>query len=318
MHQVVAQVWRGQLAESEHHGSVVALDTTGALAFSVGQPDAVMFPRSALKPVQAVAMARCGLRLDDELLALAAASHPGEDFHIHGVRRILASAGLSPLDLRNTPDLPLDEASRFAAVSAGRVAEPLFQNCSGKHAAMLATCVINQWPLDTYLSPDHPLQKTTRVTVAQLCREPVSVVGVDGCGAPLFGVTLTGLARAFRSLALAARSTVEHRVASAVSSFPEWVGGTGRPVVRLMRAFPGAVAKDGAEAVLGVGLPCGRAVAIKIADGSHRALPVVAVAALRRLGITSDALDAFGDVPVLGHGARVGAIRPSDALVALT
>lgn len=314
MHEVVAEVWRNELVESVHHGSVVGLDADGSIAFTVGRPGALMYPRSSAKPLQSVAMVRNGLALDGELLALACASHPGEDFHIDGVRRSLAGAGLTPDDLRCTPDLPRHEPARAALLAAGVSAAPLYMNCSGKHAAMLATCVANGWPTGTYLDPAHPVQVAIRETVEELSGERVGRTAVDGCGAPLFGISLLGLARAFRALALAPDDSAEHRVRTAVHEHPEWVGGTGSDVVTLIRALPGAVAKNGAEGVHAIGLPDGRAVALKIADGSARARSVVMVAALRMLGVDEPALDELAEVPVLGHGEPVGAIRAATVL----
>jgi L-asparaginase II len=315
VHEIVAEVWRGDVVESVHHGSVVGIGETGSVAFTVGQPGQLTYPRSSNKPLQALAMLRAGLDLDGELLALACASHSGEEFHIDGVRRILRCAGLTEADLRCTPDLPLDEDAKLAVLKAGGAETPVLMNCSGKHAAMLATCVHNGWPTETYLDPEHPLQRLIRDTVEELTAERIGAVGVDGCGAPLFGFSLIGLARAFRRLATAPAGTPEHRVAAAMSRYPEWVGGTGRDVTMLMRALPGAVSKDGAEGVYAIGLPDGRAVALKIADGSQRARPVVMVAALRYLGVDAEGLGGLAEVPVLGHGAPVGAIRPARVLL---
>jgi L-asparaginase II len=317
VHQVVAEVWRNDVAESVHHGSVVGLNSDGSVAFSVGQPDALMYPRSSAKPLQGLGMVRSGLGLTGELLALGCASHPGEDFHIDGVQRILADAGLTPGDLQCTPDLPGHEESRRALLAAGVKPAPLYMNCSGKHSAMLATCVQNGWPTATYRDPGHPLQVTIRQTVEELAGESVGSIAVDGCGAPLFGFSLTGLARAFREVAVAGEDTAEHRIRMAMSTYPEWVGGTGSEVARLMRALPGAVSKDGAEGVHAIGLPDGRAVALKIADGSSRARSLVMVAALRRLGVTAPGLAELAEVPVLGHGEPVGAIRPTSAVTGI-
>jgi L-asparaginase II len=316
VHEVVAEVWRNDLVESVHHGSVVALDRDGSIAFTLGQPDVLTYPRSSAKPVQALAMARNGLDLTDELLALACASHPGERFHIDGVRRILDRAGLTPHDLQCIPDLPSHEESRRALLVTEQRPAPLFMNCSGKHAAMLTTAVRNGWPTTTYLDPGHPLQVAIRRTVEELAAEPVGRVAVDGCGAPLFGISLIGLARAFRAIATAADGTAEQRIRVAMNTYPEWVGGTGSELARLMRALPGALAKDGAEGVYAIGLPDGRAVALKIADGSARARSAVMVAALRRLGVTAEPLADLAEAPVLGHGEPVGALRAASAMVA--
>lgn len=318
-HELVAEVWRNGVVESVHHGSVVALGADGRVAFGVGSTDEVMFPRSSNKPMQAVAMLRNGLDLDGELLALACASHSGEDFHVGGVRKILASAGLSEDALRCPADLPLDERAGRALLAAGGQPAPLYMNCSGKHAAMLATCVRNGWPVSGYLDPGHPLQQVIRDTVADLADEPVGAVAVDGCGAPLLGISLTGLARGFRAIAdttasAASDNPPERRVAQVMSAYPQWVGGTDRDVTTLMLALPGAVAKDGAEGVYAIGLPDGRAVAVKIADGSGRARAVVLVAALRRLGVDAPGLRQLAEVPVLGGGQPVGAVRAAGQL----
>lgn len=318
-HELVAEVWRGDFLESVHHGSVVALDADSRPVYSVGAVDVPIFPRSSNKPIQATAMLRAGLALDGELLALASASHSGEPFHLDGVRRILDTAGLTVADLRNTPGLPLNQAALAAHHAAGRGPEPLTMNCSGKHAAMLATCVTNGWPTDTYLDPDHPLQRAIRRTLEDLSGEPVTAIGVDGCGAPLMAISLTGLAHAFARIATAHPGTPEGRVAAALRTHPEYAGGTGRDVTELMRLVPGLIAKDGAEGVYAAALPDGRAAALKIADGSSRARPPVMIAALRALAADLTAVDALppstslATPPVLGHGRPIGTIRPTIA-----
>lgn len=313
-HEVVAEVWRGDFLESVHHGTVVATDPSGVPVLSVGRPGDVAFPRSSNKPLQALAMLRAGLDLDGELLALACASHSGEDFHVAGALRILVSAGLGEDALQCTADLPLGEEARARHLAQGLAAAPKYMNCSGKHAAMLATCVVNGWSTRDYLDPTHPLQVATRETIEDLAGEPVAQVGVDGCGAPIFAISLTGLARAFGRLASAAEGTLERRVATAMNTYPQWVGGTGRDVTALMGALPGVIAKDGAEGVYAVGLPTGEGVALKIADGSSRARAVVVVAVLKRLGVDVTELEDLATVPVLGHGRAVGAVKPSLAV----
>lgn len=306
---VLAEVVRSGFAESVHTGVALAVDAAGSVVVSAGDPQRPILPRSANKLLQAVGMLRAGLVLDGSLLALAAASHSGERYHLDGVRRMLAGAGLEPEALQNTPDLPYGEPERVAWQAAGRPPSALAQNCSGKHAAMLVTCVENDWSLDDYRAVDHPLQVQLRGTVEDLAGEEVAATGVDGCGAPVFGISARGLARAFARLATADPSSPEGRVADAVRRHPEWLGGTGREVTRLVRALPGLIAKDGAEAVYAAALPDGRAVAVKIADGGARAVVPVVVALLRRLGADGAALDELADVPVLGHGRRVGSVR---------
>jgi len=306
---VVAHVVRSGFVESVHHGSVVALDANGSTLLAVGDVAGPMFPRSASKPIQALAMLRGGLDLDGELLALAAWSHSGEPFHLDGVQRILAGAGLRERDLQNTADLPHDESERNAWIASGRAATPLAQNCSGKHSAMLATCVAAGWDTATYRELRHPLQQLMAQTLADLSGEPVAATGTDGCGAPVMAVSLTGLARAFSRLAVAAEGTNEAKVAAAIRAYPQWLGGTRRDVTSLIRGVPGLIAKDGAESVFAVGLADGRGIALKIADGGQRARPVVMAAALRRLGIDAEVLHDLAHVPVLGHGQQVGSIE---------
>jgi L-asparaginase II len=255
-------------------------------------------------------MLRGGLELSGELLALAAASHAGEPFHLAAVERILAAGGLTPAALRTPPALPLDEQERHAYLRAGGVPAPIVADCSGKHAAMLATCVTRGWPTASYLDPGHSLQVALAGTVAELAGEPVAVTGVDGCGAPLFAISLTGLARAFAALVAAPPGSHERRVADAMRAYPAYVGGTRRGESRLMAGVPGLLAKPGAEAVYAAALPGGPAVALKIADGGGRACLPVLAAALRGLGVEAPVLTELGAVPVLGGGRPVGAIRP--------
>ncbi len=312
MHPVpVAHVVRSGLVESVHHGSVVVLAADGTTALAVGDVTAPMFPRSSNKPVQATAMVRAGLDLDatPELLALASSSHSGEPFHLEGVLRILASVGLDETALQNTPDLPIDEVEHRAWVVDGRAPSSLAQNCSGKHAAMIATCVVAGWDTATYLDPTHPLQQLMAATLGELAGEPVAATGVDGCGAPVMAVSLTGLARAFRAVATGAPDTAHGRVAAAIRAQPRWLGGSRRDVTALVEGVPGLVAKDGAEAVYAGGLADGRAVAVKIADGGHRAAPVVMAAALRAAGVDAEVLAELELAPVLGHGEPVGSVR---------
>jgi len=305
---VVAHIVRSGFVESVHHGSVVALAANGSTLLALGDVTGPIFPRSSSKPIQALAMLRAGLDLDGELLALATGSHSGEAFHLEGVQRILTGAGLSERALQNTPDLPYGALEHDAWIAAGRAPTSLAQNCSGKHAAMLATCIAAGWDTATYRDPDHPLQQLIAATLADLSGEPAAATGVDGCGAPVHAVSLTGLARAFSRIAVAPEGTNENRLAAAIRAYPQWLGGTGRDVTALIRGVPGLIAKDGAESVYAVGLADGRAVALKIADGGQRARPVVMAAALRRLGIDAEVLNEMADVPVFGHGQRVGKI----------
>lgn len=313
---VLAEVVRSGFVEGRHRGSVVALAPDGSVEWALGDPDAPMLPRSCLKPLQAVAMLRHGLPLEGELLAIACASHSGEELHLDAVRRVLAGAGLGEDALGNTEDWPFDREERDAWVRGGRTPSRIGMNCSGKHAAMLATCVVNDWPLDGYLHPDHPLQQAVREAVEELTGIVVDTVLVDGCGAPLLPTTLTGLAHAFQALAVAGTGP-ERAVADAIRTHPELVSGTRRDEAALLRAVPGAIAKLGAEACYVVALPDGRAVACKVEDGSDRARPVVMAAALQRLGVDelpgvdAEALAATGRSLLYGGGEPVGAVQPA-------
>jgi L-asparaginase II len=304
---VVAEVIRSGFAESRHRGAIAGLAVDGTQVISVGDTTAPFFPRSANKPLQAAAMLRLGLDLDGELLALAAASHSGEDFHAEGVRKILSGAGLAEGDLRCPPSWPLDPQTAQRLIARGEGMSRIRMNCSGKHAAMLATCALNRWPTESYLARDHPLQQAIRRTVEELAGQPSPAVGVDGCGAPLFALTLAGLARAFRQLVLATPGAPERRVADAMRVHPEWTSGTARDERRLMGAVPGLLVKGGAEGVDAFALADGRAGAVKIEDGAHRARTPVTVAALRRLG--SIVPEELAATPVIGGEAEVGLIR---------
>jgi len=311
---IVAEVVRSGFVEGHHHGSVVALGADGDPAWSVGDVTGPVLPRSCNKPLQALGMVRMGLDLPTELLALACASHSGEPFHLDGVRRILELGGLDETALQNVADYPLDDVSRTAAIRAGDEPSALAMNCSGKHAAMLLTCLVNGWDTATYLSPDHPLQQGIAAAFSGLTGEPVEVTAVDGCGAPLLSTSLTGLARGFRALAVATEGP-EHRVAQAIREQPAYVSGSTRDELKLLTAVPGAIGKAGAEACYAVALADGRAYALKIDDGGARARPVVMAEALRRDGVATEpgvdaeALDDTGRVPVLGAGEPVGEIR---------
>ena len=305
---VLAEVVRSGFAESWHRGAVAVLAADGSLMLSAGDVTGPMFPRSSNKPMQAAGMLRHGLSLDGELLALTTASHSGEDFHVDGVRKILASAGLAESDLRCPPSWPLDEATAHRLIKSGEGPSRIRMNCSGKHAAMLNTCVVNGWSTADYLSPEHPLQVALRDTVSELAGEQVAHTGVDGCGAPLFAISLTGLARAFRALALADPGTPERRVADAMLAYPAWVSGTSADGSKLMSAIPGLILKGGAEGVDAFALPDGRAAAVKLDDGAMRARAPVTAAILRHLGISVPA--GLATIEVTGGDATVGEVRP--------
>ncbi len=312
---VVAEVVRSGFVESRHHGSVVALAADGRVLLSAGDVATPVFPRSSNKPMQAAAVLRLGIAdkygLDATHVALATASHSGEPMHVEVVRDLLARAGVAESDLACPPDLPLDVAAARAILERGGGPSRVQHNCSGKHAAFLAACAAQGWPAVDYRDPAHPLQAHVRDVVEELAGEPVAGIGVDGCGAAIFALSLTGVARAFGRIATAAEGTPEHAVAQAIRTEPLLLGGTGRDVTTLVAAVPGLIAKDGAEGVYAAALPDGTAVALKVEDGAARARAPVMVAALRALGVTGDeaALDALATPEILGGGIRVGEVR---------
>jgi L-asparaginase II len=298
---IVAEVVRSGFVESVHHGEVAVLG--GPSRGDVTRP---MFPRSSNKPLQTVGLLRAGLvPRDDADLALISGSHFGEPLHVRRVREILQAAGLDEGALRCPASLPLSEPARNDWLRSGGGPERIMMNCSGKHAGMLATCVANDWPLESYRDPAHPLQRAIAEAVTDLVGEPIAAVGVDGCGAPVLGFSLTALARAFRRLVDAEPGTPERRVADEMRAHPELVAGTGVDDTVLMSSVPGLLVKGGAEGVVAAALPGVGAVAIKIDDGAQRARTPVLLDALRELGVDVPVLEEL----VLGGGEPVGEVR---------
>jgi L-asparaginase II len=318
-HEPLAFQTRDGLVESVHCGSLIATAPGGRTLFSAGEPQASFYPRSSLKPLQSVAMVRAGLDLPADLLALTAASHSGAARHLDGALRILELHGLTPAALENSSDLPYGVREREGYLRDGGRPTQLAQNCSGKHAAMAATCVINGWPVQGYLDPSHPLQKLVAETVTDLTGEEPAGLSTDGCGTPLFALTLAGMARAFGRLASAeladgasAPESPEAAVAHSMRRHPDMVAGEGRDVTDLMRLLPGALAKDGFEGIQLVGLPDGRGVAVKISDGGDRARMPVTVRALEALDVDTSALAGIATGAVLGGGRQVGLLQAAD------
>lgn len=305
---VLVEVVRSGLVEDRHRGVAVRVDSDGEVLWSLGNPDEVVFPRSANKPFQAVGMMRAGLPLDGAELALAAASHSGEPFQIAAVRAVLARAGLDETSLQTPPALPVDPEEHLAALCAGREPAPILMECSGKHAAMLLTSVMNDWPTESYLEPDHPLQVTIAEVFASFTDGPPDAVGIDGCGAPLLATTLRRLAAATARLMSAPSRSDPRMLLEAMIAHPEYVSGTRRDELRLMRAVPGLFAKTGAESVLVVGLPDGSACALKIEAGGKKARFVAMYRILELAGVEAEIL--HERPPVLGGSKQVGEIRP--------
>ncbi len=305
----LAVVSRSGVDESIHFGALVALKPNGDVSFAVGDPHIEVYPRSSTKPFQALAMVQHGLSLPSEQLALVCASHNGESIHQETALQILRGAGLSEDALLNTADYPLHVPSAHEAIRRGDIKTSLQMNCSGKHSGMLATCVLNYWPIDSYLDVTHPLQVAITKTITETTqREPIAI-GIDGCGAPAHVVELLGLARAMRAIAVGDAGAAGNQVFNAMSQHSYVVGGDGRHVTTIVSNVPGLFAKDGAESVYVAATKDGHAVALKMSDGSGRATPTVLLAALRRLGVdVSGVPDSIREV-VLGHGNAVGEVR---------
>ncbi|MGY0005054.1 asparaginase [Micromonospora sp. I033] len=307
----LAEVVRSGFVEGVHRGSVVVLDAAGAPVSGAGDVTSPIFPRSSNKPMQAIGMLRAGLPLTEAAdVALVSASHAGEEFHVERVTALLRGAGLTEEALHCPPDLPVGEAAREAVLRAGGGPTRTLMNCSGKHTGMLLTCLAAGWPLDGYWRPEHPLQQRLTAAIEEFTGEKAAAVGVDGCGAPVLAVSLTGLARAFLRLVSAEPGTVERTVADAMRAYPELVGGTQADDTRLMRGVPGLLAKVGAEGVIAAAVPGVGAVALKIDDGAGRPRMPVLVSALRRLNVEAPVLTEYAEIPLLGGGLPVGAVRP--------
>jgi L-asparaginase II len=310
-HPVLVEAVRGGYVESVHRGSVVVLE--GGRVIELGEVDAPVFPRSSLKPLQAVAMLDNGLVGRGPALAIAVASHDGEPMHLDAVRASLAEVGLDESALQCPPAWPGLETAWAEWIRGGGAAERICHNCSGKHAAMLATCLSAGWPTETYLDSDHPLQVAIRGAIEGLTRVPVSATVIDGCGAPAHAVSLRGLATSFGTLATAS-SGPAGMVSAAMRRFPELIGGSANIATLAMQAVPGLICKNGAEGVWAAALADGRAFAAKLDDGAPRALPAVLATVLGHWGVPAESLG-WGAVPVLGGEVQVGTLRPSAELL---
>ena len=299
---VLAEYVRDGVVESEHRGFLAALNADGSIFKSLGDIETKIFPRSTVKCAQASAMVRSGLDLEPRLLALAQSSHSGDEMHLNGAREILASVGLSESALQCALDRPLGDAERRAW--GERPPTQIAMNCSGKHAAMLATCVKNGWPIETYLEQSHPLQLAIKAELEELAGETISLTSTDGCGAPLFLLSLISLARAVRAITISI-DPVHQSVMSAARAFPEMVGGVARHNTEMMQQVPGLFMKDGAEAVNVCSLADGRTFVFKVSDGSLRAFRTIVHACLKDFGIET----ALTPEKVMGGPRVIGTIR---------
>lgn len=300
-HVKLLEVTRNSLVESEHFGSIVI--GTGGL----GKPDDLMYPRSSLKLFQAASVLGLGVELTPEQTAIAAASHSGESVHLEVVTGLLKRYGLSPTDLRCTPRLPLGSEPRAAALRQGIPENSLMSDCSGKHSAFLAACVVNGWPMVGYLDPSHPLQVAIKQSIESWLGIDITVTGVDGCGAPVFAMSLYDLARGF-ALALHSESELGE-VAKAMMLHPHLVGGSKRLATEVMQGLPGSIAKDGAEGVFVLAHP--RVVtAIKVSDGAIRPHAPIVERVLEHLGVKAE----ITTQTPLGGGNPVGELRLTSEL----
>jgi L-asparaginase II len=299
---VLAEYVRDGVVESQHRGYLVALNSDGSVNLALGDIDHLFFPRSTVKSIQGAAMVRAGLKLEPRLLALGCSSHSGSEEHVAAVREILAIAKLDESALQCMLDKPLGDAERRAW--GDRPATRITMNCSGKHAAMLLTCVTNGWPVENYLDPAHPLQVAIKSELEALAGEKITLTSTDGCGAPLFLISVIGLARAIRAITISV-DPVHQSVLDASRAFPEMVAGKGRLTTQMIEAVPGLYMKDGAEAVEVASMPDGRTLVFKVSDGSLRPFRVLVHAGLKRLGIDSP----YEAEKVLGGDRVIGTIR---------
>lgn len=299
---VLAELVRSGVVESQHRGYLIALNADGTTALELGDTSHLIFPRSTVKSFQAAAMVRHGLDLEPRLLALAASSHSGSLEHQDAVREILATVNLDESALQCMLDRPLGEAERRA--HGDNPPTRIAMNCSGKHAGMLVTCVKNGWPIENYLDPEHPLQVACRSELETLSGETITLTSTDGCGAPLFLISVAGLARAIRAITLS-NENPHVSVLAASRQYPEMVAGEGRLTTEMMRSVPGLYMKDGVEAVEVASMPDGRTLVFKVSDGSIRPFKVVLHAGLKVLGVDSP----YAVESVLGGDKVIGQIR---------
>ncbi|WP_067198667.1 asparaginase [Microbacterium sp. XT11] len=319
----LAVVERSGFVESRHAGAAVVLSADGEVVARHGATDALILPRSSLKPLQAVACITAGAPLEGVQLALSTASHVGTDRHAAVVRDVLTEGGLTEDDLGCPPAWPGDTATRDDLVREHGAPARIRMNCSGKHAAMLRACTATGWATAGYLAPAHPLQTHIRDVVERLTGEKVAHTSVDGCGAPVHAVTLTGLARAIHRIGSASERSpfALHRVAGslvrAVRENPWTIEGPGRPDTVAIEKL-GVFAKGGAEGVMVMVAPNGTTTALKMLDGGARASTIVAATLLARAGALSEdvvtELDASLGLSVVGGGQEVGRVRVSPAL----
>ena len=325
---VAVEVWRGGRVESRHRVRACVADAAGRVVLAVGDVDEPVYPRSAVKPFQALALIESGaadaFAFRDPELALACASHGGEPVHVRLVEAALARLGLSEDDLACGAHPPLHPPAAAALLRAGASPRRVHNNCSGKHAGMLAAALHQGLATRGYELADHPLQRQIAAALAGLAGlERLAEPGIDGCGLPNHPLPLRALARAAATLVDSAgqppaRSAALTRLAQAMQARPELVAGTGRCCTAVMQAAPGVLAKTGAEGVyLGAVGATGLGLAIKAEDGGTRAAETALLAVLDHLGALGEAARAALDRwrrPNLRNfsGLTVGEIAAAD------
>ncbi len=329
--EILAQVVRGETVESIHRGHLIVVDGDGETLYSFGSPATVTFWRSSAKAFQAIPFLTGGAAdrfgYNSKELALACGSHSGERMHTNAAAEMLAKINLSEPDLRCGAHPPFDEKRAAEMIRDGEKPTQLHNNCSGKHAAMLAFCRHANHDIETYEQLEHPLQIAILETVEKFTDVPASAVkiGIDGCAAPNFAVPVSAMAKAFGRLVNPPKAFDERtrsacrRIVAAMLEFPEMIGGTKRLDTMLMRAGRGAlISKIGAEGVYSAGVlpsekyPKGLGIALKIEDGDdQRARAVVLIELLRQLGIfDAETLQEFSPLPTKNRrGEQVGATR---------
>ena len=289
------EVWRGDMLESLHSGYAVVCDEKGEIVEAWGDAEAMIFPRSSCKMLQALPLIESGAAakagLTDAQLALSCASHQGAAMHVSRVGNWLSDLGLAEGDLRCGSHVPMDEDERDRLICSHEKPCQLHNNCSGKHAGFLT---LNQHMKggSEYVEVDHPVQKAVRAAYEEVTEVASPGYGIDGCSAPNFATTVHGLARAMGYFAAAkedgasVRERAAHRLTRAMATYPELVAGEGRACTNLMRAMGGKVSvKTGAEAVFVAILPeQKRGIALKILDGGTRAAEASITALLVRYG----------------------------------
>lgn len=308
----LAVVQRSGFVESRHLGAAAVVNAEGEVICALGDVQTPVFARSTLKPLQALAALEAGAGVSGEHLAIACASHVGTALHVALVRDVLGRCGLDEHALGCPADWPLDRASRDSLVRSGEPSSKVYMECSGKHAAFLAACVASGWPTESYLDPEHPLQKLVRDTIARFAGDQIRFSGVDGCGAPVHAISLAGLARAMSRFATSQSSSPfaifrnAAQIWDAVLANPWTIQGASQPDSVVIESL-GVFAKSGAEGLQVLVAPNGTSVAVKILDGSSRAGMLVGLQLLLAAGAV-DATAAQAVLPKLGLAVHGGGV----------